>query len=997
MMKIGKISSIIVCLLMVAMVFAVAVPVNVIAEEPGIPGEPELPVEDNGRWIESNGTYFEIANSEYLNITLTSSENVQIFLESVPRIVSFSIEAESTTTSTTITLTGFEASKTYYRYQDGYLQEEFTTDESGSYSYTQDISINYHVYIQEEPSTLYISSDYTFTGDIYEPIVVDADNIVIDGNDFTLQGAGSGYGIYMNGRLGVTIKNVVMNDFSYGIWLFSSSDNTVIGNTVSGMHWSFFLHSSSNRNTVSGNTVSDGYYGIVMHKSGSNILRNNVIVSNTYNFGVDGLSLWHYIHDINPSNTVDGKPIYYLKDLSGVEISPNSGYGDAGYVGIVNSDHIIVKDLTLTKNMHGILLAYTSDSTIQNVVVSNNNNGIWMHRSNRNTISGTTVSDSTHQVGIRLYSSSGNTISGNTVSGNLLGIGLYWYSRSNTISDNTVSGGYRGIYLSYSSSNSVSGNTFSGFWIGPGIQLYSSSSNTINGNTALGKQYGISLYWYSSSNTISGNTVSGGGYGIHLYYSSSNSIFLNNIIDNTNQLYNYQSTNTWDNDAGKGNYWSDYPGNDHGVDSIPDTGDIGEGDGVGDSDLPHQGVDYYPLMQLVQGYEGYTPGGESVPVNPDPDISMTFDEVTITGITTVTTSDTNPGAGLANFKFLGTYYDIATTASFNNDITICISYDDTGIPAGKEAKLKIFHWEDTDGNGVADAWVDRTIPDDPPDNPNPDTVNNIICAQTSSLSWFALAYLDNAPPEITLTGPASGSIFPVGTPVAFRGTFTDPNTEDSHTAIWEFSSLNNDISLAGTVTESSGSGTVSNDYSFTTPGVYSVSLTVSDGGLLDTVTTIGDLDAMVIIYDPEDGFVTGGGWIDSLEGAYSADSSLTGKASYGFVSKYQKGASTPTGETQFQFKVVDLNFHSISYDWLVVGGARAQYKGSGTINGEGDYGFMLTAVDGDLTGGGGEDKFRIKIWDKATNVIVYDNQMDAEDGADLSTMIGGGSIKIHKG
>jgi hypothetical protein len=378
----------------------------------------------------------------------------------------------------------------------------------------------------------------------------------------------------------------------------------------------------------------------------------------------------------------------------------------------------------------------------------------------------------------------------------------------------------------------------------------------------------------------------------------------------------------------------------------------------------------------------YTPEGENVEVNPHPDVSMTFDDITESGITDVATSDSNPGAGLANFKFLGTYYDIATTAIFNDDITICISYDDTGIPAGKEANLKIFHWDGTD-------WVDSTI--------SLDTTNNIICAEISSLSWFALAYLDNAPPEVTLTGPASGSIFPVGNPVPFRGTFTDPNTEDSHTAIWEFSSLNNDISLAGTVTESSGSGTVSNDYSFTTPGVYSVSLTVSDGGLQDTATTIGDLDVMVIIYDPEDGFVTGGGWINSPEGAYSADSSLTGKASYGFVSKYQKGADTPTGETQFQFKVADLDFHSTAYDWLVVGGARAQYKGTGTINDEGDYGFMLTAVDGDLNGGGGEDKFRIKIWDKATNVIVYDNQMDAEDDADLSTMIGGGCIKIHKG
>jgi hypothetical protein len=56
-----------------------------------------------------------------------------------------------------------------------------------------------------------------------------------------------------------------------------------------------------------------------------------------------------------------------------------------------------------------------------------------------------------------------------------------------------------------------------------------------------------------------------------------------------------------------------------------------------------------------------------------------------------------------------------------------------------------------------------------------------------------------------------------------------------------------------------------------------------------------------------------------------------------------------------------MRFKSTVYEWLTVGGTRAQYKGEGTINGTGSYGFMLTAVDG-----GSTDKFRIKIWEKAT-------------------------------
>ncbi len=115
-----------------------------------------------------------------------------------------------------------------------------------------------------------------------------------------------------------------------------------------------------------------------------------------------------------------------------------------------------------------------------------------------------------------------------------------------------------------------------------------------------------------------------------------------------------------------------------------------------------------------------------------------------------------------------------------------------------------------------------------------------------------------------------------------------------------------------------------------------------------------------------------------------------------FVSKYLKGAKVPTGNTEFQFKVADLTFKSTSYDWLVIAGAKAKYKGTGTINGTGDYGFQLSAIDGQVSGGGGADKFRIKIWDKVTGQVVYDNQMTAPDDADPTTMLGGGSIVIHK-
>jgi hypothetical protein len=264
-------------------------------------------------------------------------------------------------------------------------------------------------------------------------------------------------------------------------------------------------------------------------------------------------------------------------------------------------------------------------------------------------------------------------------------------------------------------------------------------------------------------------------------------------------------------------------------------------------------------------------------------------------------------------------------------------------------------------------------------------------SNASSQDTVVINVVNTAPPVVTITGPASGAIYAVNTPVIFTGNFSD-NAGGTHTATWTFDS----VSVAGTVNETTGEVTAT--HSFTSAGVYLISLTVSDGcGGAGSSNTVGGFDAMVVVYDPNGGFVTGGGWINSPAGAYTPNPALAGKANFGFVSKYQNGANVPTGNTEFQFKAGNLNFRSASYDWLVVAGARAQFKGTGTINGGGNYGFMLTAIDGQINGGGGVDKFRIKIWDKNNgDAIVYDNQIGSPDGADPSTALGGGGIVIHK-
>jgi len=253
----------------------------------------------------------------------------------------------------------------------------------------------------------------------------------------------------------------------------------------------------------------------------------------------------------------------------------------------------------------------------------------------------------------------------------------------------------------------------------------------------------------------------------------------------------------------------------------------------------------------------------------------------------------------------------------------------------------------------------------------------------------------NPDPVVTLTGPPSGSLYPIGSPVGFTATFTDAGG-GTHTGTWNFDAH----SQAAAITEPAGAtpGTATASYAFDAAGVYHVALTIDDScGGTATADEMSGMEVLVIVYDPSAGFVTGGGWIDSPPGAYQPDPSLSGRANFGFVSRYQKGAVVPTGETEFQFKVTNINFRASVYQWLVVSGPKAQYKGTGTINGAGTYSFLLTATDGDVSGGGGVDRYRIKITG-AGGGVVYDNVPGGSDDIDNAgpQAIGGGSIVIHK-
>ena len=176
------------------------------------------------------------------------------------------------------------------------------------------------------------------------------------------------------------------------------------------------------------------------------------------------------------------------------------------------------------------------------------------------------------------------------------------------------------------------------------------------------------------------------------------------------------------------------------------------------------------------------------------------------------------------------------------------------------------------------------------------------------------------------------------------------------------------------------------------PGVYSLQVRGAD----EMGNVASEKAVVLVVYDPENGFVKGEGWLDSPQGAFADNSSLAGKASFKFLAKYEKKANVPSGETEFVFAPADMTFKSTSYDWLVVSGAEALYKGVGTINGEDKYGFELIVVDEKFKREGGLDKFRIKIWNTTTGKTVYDNGLGGPEEVPPTTSIAGGDISIEK-
>jgi len=372
-------------------------------------------------------------------------------------------------------------------------------------------------------------------------------------------------------------NNTINDNAAYGIWMQNSTSNIINGNTINnnGQDGIFFYYLSNNNNltnnTFNGNTVhgvnanvavnsilvnntaNGNQHGIQIGGGQSNTLINNTADSNTdsgiwvsaslyvtmtgnnmsnnhYNFYIEFTSTEQIIHNIDTTNLVDGRPIYYYRNIDPVGTVPD----DAGMVIAVNSSDMIAQDLVLYNNSHGIILASTNDSLIINNTI-NDAYGIYLRSSTHNNLTNNAANGGLTGI-IVYYFSTNNTLTNNTANNNIEnGIDVNYYSNFTNLTGNTANDNVdgRGISINGGSDNILVNNTANNHvGYGRGIEIYGSRNDFIVNNTAENNYEGIILT-YTFNDTLYGNAMSGNTYNFDIP-NFVNPYYVEHNIDTTN-------------------------------------------------------------------------------------------------------------------------------------------------------------------------------------------------------------------------------------------------------------------------------------------------------------------------------------------------------------------------------------------------------------------------------------------------------------------------------
>jgi parallel beta-helix repeat protein len=417
--------------------------------------------------IEGTGTHFEVTDSEWKNVTLDSTEVIDLRLLSAPAIIEMGVGAAAGATSAELTLSGLDPTTTYYKYEDDWHGlQQVTTDAAGALLFTQDLSQWHRVSIVTVPSTVFLGENGWTVGGLpwsygtwdpvtrtatltatppqgHLPLQIDIDNVTLDGQGVVLtkSNVGSREAILVSDRTGVTIRNVVIastREFGSGVRLVRCEACVVEDCDV---------------------TVNARYAkGVVVQDSNDCVVRNNSLSSPQPSGYAVHLNRYQKKGTTSARNTISGNAIQ--------------------------------------NSRNGILLDSGAPGTTDNVVTGNTLTGIgygW-------------------GIGVR-YPTTGSIVSGNTVSNFKEGVvvtsnGMLWDAV--TVEDNVVTGNYLGLRLQSTIGNLVTRNTLSSNSVG--LDAYNSHNNQVYRNNFLKNGTQATVYGMSSGNVFSLELPVGGNH-----------------------------------------------------------------------------------------------------------------------------------------------------------------------------------------------------------------------------------------------------------------------------------------------------------------------------------------------------------------------------------------------------------------------------------------------------------------------------------------------------
>lgn len=422
-------------------------------------------------------------------------------------------------------------------------------------------------------SSCTMSCDLISFGDCFT--ISRTDDLVIEGNQFTITGNGTGKGVSASGTTGVQIKNFNLANFATGISLSRSlfptpskpsTSNQVLGNHLTGYTVAGISLSSSTANTIRGNSLEDGATGMTLPSgAGSNSLENNIAARNSgdglaigssNNTLTDNVSCASTGLDINNSGTGNSGTNSTCDDTGGT-------YSDTGTTGCTNecllcADGTFFNQCSLQQPKYCLRGQLIDDceqcgcaSGTCNVVTgiceeTPPPSGVCVGAT-KSFSCGDQVTESCTLTDHMIAEGDCFVVTANNVTIDGAGFSITGDKTGRAVTTDvhdrlqvknlTVTNFHTGIRLSYAGDSIIENCTIVNNE-GPGISLTNyTTGTTVKDNTiSRNDQRGIFMNYFSSGNTISNNLITDNKRGVYIIDDNTGNTLSGNTITN-NQFY----------------------------------------------------------------------------------------------------------------------------------------------------------------------------------------------------------------------------------------------------------------------------------------------------------------------------------------------------------------------------------------------------------------------------------------------------------------------------